>query len=105
MQCCEYDLTQRLPGNINTVEEHPKTRFRTGPGTFPPFGRRYLELVLLPVDDDGRDLLIHEDEDGAEQGGDDRHDGGPPGVRAQRADEPAPVVSGRLHGCVCWSLE
>ena len=33
----------------------------------------YLQLVLLPVDDDGGDLLVHEDEDGAEQS---RNDGG-----------------------------
>ena len=53
--------------------------------------------MLLPVDDDGRDLLIHEDEDGAEQCGDDRHDGGPPGVRPHWVDPPAAVVPGGLE--------
>ena len=42
-----------------------------------------LQLVLLPVDDDRRDLLVHEDEYGGEQRGHDGRDGGPPGVRLQ----------------------
>ena len=29
----------------------------------------YLEFVFLPVDDDGGDLLIHEDEDDGQQRG------------------------------------
>ena len=54
--------------------------------------------MLLAVDDDCGDLLVHEDEDGAEQGGDDCDDGGPPRVGPHRVDEPAPVVPGGLGG-------
>lgn len=35
--------------------------------------RSDLELVLLAIDDDSGDLLVHKDEDGAEQGGKRRH--------------------------------
>lgn len=52
--------------------------------------------MLLPVDDDGRDLLVHEDEYGAEEGGDEGDDGGPPGIGPHRVNEPAAVVPGRL---------
>ena len=47
-----------------------------------------MHLVNLPVDDDSRDVLVHEDEDGAEEGGDGGHDDGPPGVVTQRRDQP-----------------
>ena len=56
----------------------------------------YFEFVLLPVDDDSGDLLVHENEDGAKQGWDHGDDCGPPGVGPQRVDEPAPIVSGWL---------
>ena len=52
--------------------------------------------MLLPVDNDGCDLLVHEDEDGTEQSWNHRDDCGPPGVRPQRVDEPAPIISGWL---------
>ena len=29
----------------------------------------FLELILPPVDDDQRDVLVHEDEDGEKEGG------------------------------------
>ena len=56
----------------------------------------HFELVLLAVDDDGGDLLVHEDEDGAEQSGQRRHQQGPPGVGAQRGDQPAAMLGCRL---------
>lgn len=43
-------------------------------------GRSDLELVLLSVDDDCSDLLVHKDEDGAEQGRKCRHQQCPPGI-------------------------
>lgn len=43
-------------------------------------GRTDLELVLLSVDDDCSDLLVHKDEDGAEQGRKCRHQHCPPGI-------------------------
>lgn len=52
--------------------------------------------MLLPVDDDGCDLLVHEDEDGAEQSREEGDDGGPPGVGPHGVYEPAAIVSGRL---------
>lgn len=52
--------------------------------------------MLLPVDDDGCDLLVHEDEYGAEESGDEGDDGGPPGVGPHRVNEPAAVVPGWL---------
>lgn len=53
--------------------------------------------MLLPVDDDRRDLLVHEDEDGAEQRGDEGDDGGPPGIRPHRVYDPAAIVPGWLQ--------
>lgn len=52
--------------------------------------------MLLPVDDDGRDLLVHENEDGAKQRWDHGDHRGPPGVGPQWVDEPAPIISGWL---------
>lgn len=57
----------------------------------------HLQLVLLPVDDDGGDLLVHEDQDGAEQSGNGGGQQRPPGVGSQRGDEPATSVGGRLN--------
>lgn len=42
--------------------------------------RSDLELVLLAVDDDSSDLLVHKYEDGAEQCGKCRHGQRPPGI-------------------------
>ena len=57
-----------------------------------------LEFVLLAVDDDGGDLLVHEDEDKGQKGGNDGSEVGPPGVHCTDGrDEPAAVlVPGRL---------
>ena len=52
--------------------------------------------MFLPVNDDSSDLLVHEDEDGAEESRDAGDDDGPPGVGAQGVDQPTTVVSGRL---------
>lgn len=61
-------------------------------GQFP-----HLQLVLLPVDDDRRDLLVHEDENGTEQRGDEGDDGGPPGIWPHWVDNPATIVPGWLQ--------
>lgn len=58
--------------------------------------RTHLELVLLPVDDDGRDLLVHEDEDSHQQGRDGCCQVHPPRVPPERWDEPAPLGTGWL---------
>ena len=39
-------------------------------------------------------MLVHEDEDGAEEGGDGGHDDGPPGVPSQQRDQPTPPGPG-----------
>ena len=51
--------------------------------------------MLLPVDDDGRDLLIHEDEDGGQERGQRRRRDRPDRV-GERIDNPAAVVTCRL---------
>lgn len=53
--------------------------------------------MLLPVNDDGRDLLVHEDEDGAKQCWDEGDEDGPPRVWSKRSNKPAAVISGRLQ--------
>ena len=50
-----------------------------------------LELVLLAVDDDSADLLVHEDEDGDEEGGDEAGHVHPPRVLPEGHDQPAAV--------------
>lgn len=59
-----------------------------------------LEFVLLAVDDDSSDLLVHEDENGAEQCRDERCQDCPPGVVSQRVDQPAPMLRGGLQATV-----
>ena len=53
--------------------------------------------MLLAVDDDGRDLLVHEDEDGGEQSGQRRGGDRPHGV-LEGVDDPSAVVARRLDG-------
>lgn len=53
--------------------------------------------MLLPVDDDGCNLLVHEDENGAQQSWKQRDDDRPPGVWPQWVDEPASIISGWLE--------
>lgn len=53
--------------------------------------------MFLPVDDDRRDLLVHEDENGTEQRGDEGDDGGPPGVGPHWVYNPATIVPGWLQ--------
>lgn len=50
-----------------------------------------LEFVLLPVDDDGGDLLVHKDQNGDQQSRDGGRQVHPPRVAAERGNEPAPV--------------
>ncbi len=55
-----------------------------------------LQFVFFAVDDDGADLLVHEDEDGDQES---RNGAGkipPPGVLTERHDEPAPIRTCRL---------
>ena len=53
------------------------------------------KLVLFAVDNDGGDLLVHEDEDDCQQGWDNSSDASPPRVKSHRVDHPATVgVSG-----------
>ena len=56
--------------------------------------KAHLQLVLLAVDDDGGDLLVHEDEDDGQQGRDGGRQGQPPGVAVTPGvDHPATVVT------------
>lgn len=54
-----------------------------------PAPHAHLQHVLLAVDDDGGDLLVHEEQDGDEQGGQRRCQVHPPGVAPERRHEPA----------------
>lgn len=56
----------------------------------------HLQFVLLPVDNDGCNLLVHEDEYGAEESRDEGDDGGPPGVGPHGVYNPATIIPGRL---------
>ena len=49
----------------------------------------YLQLVLLPVDDNSGDLLVHEHQDHAEQGRNRRRQSRPPGVAVEEGNQPA----------------
>ena len=51
--------------------------------------------MLLAVDDDSRDLLVHEDEDGGEESGESRGRDRPHWV-LEGVDQPASVVTCRL---------
>lgn len=53
--------------------------------------------MFLPVDDDGCDLLVHKDENGAEQSRDEGDNCGPPGVGPHRVDNPATIIPGWLR--------
>ena len=55
--------------------------------------------MFLPVDNDGGDLLVHEEEDGEEEGGDGGEDVDVPrGGVIKHGNKPAPSVrSGWLH--------
>ena len=53
-----------------------------------------LKLVLFPVDNDGRDLLIHEDQDRAQQSRNNRDHRSPPRVMAEWMYEPASTTPG-----------
>lgn len=56
----------------------------------------HLQFVFFAVDDYGCDLLVHEDEDGAEHGWYCRRQDGPPRVSTNRINQPAAVVPCRL---------
>lgn len=47
--------------------------------------------MLLPVDNHSCDLLIHEYQDGDQQGGKSRGQGDPPGVSSKEGHKPAPL--------------
>ena len=49
------------------------------------------QFVLLPVDNNGCDLLVHEDEDGGEESRRDGSYGTPPRVSTKWRDDPGPV--------------
>ncbi len=55
----------------------------------------FLQFVLFPVDDDSGDLLVHEDEDGGEERGQDGSERAPPFI-LERVDHPSPVVTSWL---------
>ena len=106
-------LTKEIPllNTSNDVAEAART-FNTATGPPPSLAqkkhraalgtrarhkaRTHLELVLLPVDDDGCDLLVHEDEDSHQQCRDGCCQVHPPRVASKRRDKPTPLGTGRL---------
>lgn len=74
----------------------PTPAAQSGLGMESPLAAPYLQPVLLPVHDNSGDLLVHEDQDGAEQGWDERSQHRPPRVGSYGADEPPTVISGGL---------
>ena len=56
----------------------------------------YLKFVLLTVHNDSADLLVHEDENGDQQGGDKAGQVHPPWVLSKRHHQPATVRASRL---------
>lgn len=58
----------------------------------------HFELVLLAVDDDGSDLLVHEDEDGDQESRDKAGQIHPPWVLPKRQHYPTPVWTCGLKG-------
>lgn len=57
----------------------------------------YQQFVLFAVDDDGRYLLVHKDEDGAQKSRNSCRQDCPPRVASYWIDQPTSVVSGRLE--------
>ena len=53
--------------------------------------------MLLAVDDDSGDLLVHEDKDGAQQSRNGRRQQRPRGVGAQRRHQPTTVLRSGLQ--------
>lgn len=58
----------------------------------------YLEFMLLPVYNHSCDLLVHENENGDQQSGDNSRQGHPPGVFSKWRDKPTAVWT-------CWLEE
>lgn len=61
-----------------------------------------LELVLFPVDNHGRDLLIHEYQNGDQQGGQSRSEVHPPRIPSEGGNEPAPRGACGLQSMRRW---
>lgn len=61
------------------------------------FKNLHLEFVLLTVDDDGTDLLIHEYKDGNKKSGYEAGQVHPPRVLSEGHDHPTAVGPSRLH--------
>lgn len=80
------------------MESPSETVFSTSPGTHGLVSASrvgapgHLELVLLPVNDDGGDLLVHEYQDGAQESWDNRGYHGPPGIGADGTNEPSSII-------------
>ncbi len=56
----------------------------------------YLHLVVLSIHNDSCDLLIKENEDGGQEGGDDSYYNQPPGLDAPEVHQPFTVWARRL---------
>lgn len=57
----------------------------------------YLEFMLFSVHNNSSDLLVHEYQDGAEEGGYDSSQHCPPGIWSNWANNPTTVISCRLQ--------
>lgn len=88
--------TKALPKHLEE-EPLPPPAACSGWRTGSPLAAPYLQPVLVPVHNNGGDLLVHEDQDGAEQSWDERSQHCPPGVGSYGIDDPPAVVSGRLQ--------
>lgn len=58
---------------------------------------QHLQFIFFSVDDDSRDLLIHEDEDGDQKSRYKTGQAHPPRVLPKRHDDPATIRPRRLH--------
>lgn len=60
--------------------------------------------MFLPVNDDSGDLLVHEDQDRAQESWDGRSYHGPPGVGADGVNKPSSIIPRWLREKQAWFL-
>lgn len=91
--CLSVIRPHRVPGcpacpRVQQGAPRPQLAPQAAPAR--PLPPAHLQLVLLAVEDDSRDLLVHENEDGDEDGGHCGCQADPPGVGSEGEDNPTP---------------